>query len=146
MRKDFLQYLEFEKRYSPHTIKSYQADLLQIESFLKEQYGESDLSQLTHDELRSWMVSIMDANISPRSVNRKMSSVKSFFKWAKVYRDVHVDPTKQLIMPKVAKRLPVYLEEAQMDLVLDDSLFPDSFEGQRNKLIIDLFYQTGYTK
>ncbi len=143
MREDFLQYLQLEKRYSAHTVKSYQVDLLQAEAFLNTNYAKSDISLFTHDELRSWMVHLIDTEISPRTVNRKMSAIKSFFKWAKVFRNVQADPTKQLVMPKVAKRLPVYLEEDQMEQVLDSRIFPDTFEGHRNRLIIDLFYQTG---
>lgn len=143
MLENFLQYLSLEKRYSPLTVKSYRTDLSQLQLFLDEQYQSDDLSHLSYTQVRSWVVSLMDAKLSPRSVNRKISAIKSFFKWGKIYHNFGEDPTLRLVNPKIAKRLPVYVEEAQMDDLLDLSLFPDSFEGCRDKLLVELLYQTG---
>jgi integrase/recombinase XerC len=143
MLENFLQYLSLEKRYSPLTVKSYRIDLSQLQLFLIEHYQSEDLSQLSYVQLRSWVVHLMDGKLSARSVNRKISAIKSFFKWGKIYHDFGVDPTLRLVNPKVAKRLPEYVEEAQMDNLLDLSLFPETFEGSRDKLLVELLYQTG---
>ncbi|HKL03684.1 MAG TPA: tyrosine-type recombinase/integrase [Cryomorphaceae bacterium] len=143
MLEDFLQHLQFEKRYSPHTISSYRIDLDQYRIFLMENYDGIAITESTHPVIRSWMVSMIENGLTPRTVNRKISSLKSFFKWAKKYRSHNSDPTNQLKLPKVSKRLPVYVEEDQMTELGTANFFDDDFEGLRNRLIIELFYQTG---
>ncbi len=143
MLEDFLQHLEYEKRYSAHTIASYRLDLVQYQSFLAESYDDIAIAESSPPIIRSWMVSMMERELTARTVNRKISSLKSFFKWAKKYRDMNTDPTKQLKLPKTSKRLPVYVEEDQMDELGTANFFEDDFEGLRNRLIVELFYQTG---
>lgn len=143
MLEDFLQHLQYEKRYSAHTIISYRLDLGQFRDFLTETHDGIDVVESTHPVIRSWMVSMIEAGLTPRTVNRKISSLKSFFKWAKRYRNLEADPTSQLKLPKISKRLPVYVEEEQMDELGTANFFADDFEGLRNRLIIELFYQTG---
>jgi len=108
-----------------------------------ENYDGIAITESTHPVIRSWMVSMIDNGLTPRTVNRKISSLKSFFKWAKKYRSHNSDPTNQLKLPKVSKRLPVYVEEDQMTELGTANFFDDDFEGLRNRLIIELFYQTG---
>ncbi len=143
MHEKFLEYLAHERRYSIHTIKSYQTDLIQLRDYLAENYDGGDVIDVSFDQLRSWMVYLVESGISSRSISRKISSVKSLFKWAKRYEGVEVDPTRKLTLPKVAKRLPVYVEEEQMDYILDAAKFPSDFEGIRDRLIVEMFYQTG---
>lgn len=143
MTEKFLQYLEFEKRYSVHTLKSYRSDLDQLQTYLKTTYDENGVEAVTHDMLRSWIVSLMEAKISPRSVSRKISAVKSFFKWARKFEYVSADPTLKITLPKIPKRLPVYVEEEEMEIINTEGMFPDTFEGIRDRLIVELFYQTG---
>ncbi len=143
MHEKFLEYLAHEKRYSLNTIKSYQTDLIQLRDYLVENYDESEVISVSFDQLRSWMVFLVELGLSHRSINRKISSVKSLFKWAKRYEGVEVDPTRKLTLPKVAKRLPVYVEEDQMDEVLDVTKFSNDFEGLRDRLVVEMFYQTG---
>lgn len=143
MVNKFLEYLELEKRYSPHTLKSYRTDLDQLQVYLNEAYDEVNIESLSHDMLRSWMVSLMEAKISPRSVGRKISAVKSFFKWARKMEFLTSDPTLKISLPKISKRLPVFVDEEQMAELHTEGQFPNSFEGMRDRIIVELFYQTG---
>ncbi len=143
MVNKFLEYLELEKRYSQHTLKSYKTDLDQLQVYLNEAYDEANIESLSHDMLRSWMVSLMEAKISPRSVGRKISAVKSFFKWARKMEFLTSDPTLKISLPKISKRLPVFVDEEQMAELHTEGQFPNSFEGMRDRIIVELFYQTG---
>lgn len=143
MVEKFLEYLTFEKRYSPHTIKGYTADLDQLLQFLSATYDMEQLENASHDMIRSWIVSLMENNISPRSVGRKISSVKSFFKWGRKFQAFENDPTLKITLPKVSKRLPIYVEEEEMETLNTEGQFPNTFEGMRDRLIVELFYQTG---
>lgn len=143
MVKKFLEYLEFEKRYSAHTLKSYKSDLDQLQAYLNEAYDEVKLELVSHDMLRSWMVSLMESKISPRSVGRKISAVKSFFKWGRKMQYFDKDPTLKISLPKISKRLPVFVDEDQMAELHTEGQFPNSFEGMRDRIIVELFYQTG---
>lgn len=143
MHQEFLNFLQYEKRYSPHTVKSYRSDILQLLEYLDAIYPGTAIVDVNRDILRSWIVQMMEENLSARSVNRKLSAVKSFFKWARKFRGVEVDPTVNLSLPKIAKRLPVFVEEEQMDSLQTEGYFPNSFEGFRDRIMIELFYQTG---
>ncbi len=143
MYQEFLNFLQYEKRYSPHTLKSYRSDMVQLLEYLETTYPGTAVIDVNRDILRSWIVQMMEENMSARSVNRKLSAVKSFFKWAQKFRRVEVDPTLNLSLPKIAKRLPVFVEEEQMDSLKTEGYFPNSFEGFRDRIIVELFYQTG---
>lgn len=143
MVEKFLKYLNFEKRYSDHTLKSYRTDLNQLQNYLLETYQIDSVSEVTHDMLRSWMVALMENDVSPRTVSRKISTVKSYFKWGRKYESFSHDPTLKIKLPKIPKRLPVYVEEEDMEKIRTQDFFPDTFEGMRDKLIVELFYQTG---
>ena len=143
MHEEFLNFLQYEKRYSPLTVKSYRSDILQLLEYLDATYPGTAIVDVNRDILRSWIVQMMEENLSARSVNRKLSALKSFFKWARKFRDVEVDPTVNLSLPKIAKRLPVFVEEEQMNSLQTEEYFPKSFEGFRDRIIVELFYQTG---
>ena len=143
MHEEFLNFLQYEKRYSPLTVKSYRSDILQLLEYLDVTYPGTAIVDVHRDILRSWIVQMMKENLSARSVNRKLSALKSFFKWARKFRDVEVDPTVNLSLPKIAKRLPVFVEEEQMNSLQTEGYFPKSFEGFRDRIIVELFYQTG---
>ena len=143
MVQKFLDHLKYEKRYSEHTIASYQTDLSQLNDFLVNSYDGISIEESSHSILRSWVVNLVDSNMSAKTINRKISAVKSYFKWGIKFASFQSDPTQKIILPKISKRLPVYIEESQMDSLLTNEVFPNSYEGQRDKLIIDLFYQTG---
>jgi integrase/recombinase XerC len=139
----FLDHIKFEKRYSAHTFRAYSDDLLHFYGFLEKQFEISQPNLITPAMIRSWMVSLTLAKIQPRSINRKISSLKSFFKFCLTQGLIDVNPTKTLQVLKTKKRLPSYIEQDQMDLLLNSIVFPDSFEGRTEYLSISMLYQTG---
>jgi integrase/recombinase XerC len=139
---EFLKYLRLEKRYSQHTVKAYQTDLTQFQDYLQEFY-ESNLQQATHPMVRSWLAQMLDYGIAPRSVNRKITALKSFYKFLIKEEQLKENPTLKIIPPKSSKKLPVFVEQTQMAVLLDELPFEEGFNGVRDKLIIELFYSTG---
>ncbi|TCC87028.1 integrase [Pedobacter frigiditerrae] len=139
----FLTYLQHEKRYSPHTVKSYHTDLLQFEKFLQEEF-ETDLISAQTPQVRSFVVSLMDLKISENAIGRKISSLRSFYKYLLREQALKKNPMLLIKAPKVPKRLPVFIEDAKMDLLLDglDS-FDESFSSQRDKLVLEMLFGTG---
>ncbi|MBF90270.1 MAG: integrase [Flavobacteriales bacterium] len=139
---EFLKYLQLEKRYSPHTVKAYQIDLIQFQDYVEETY-ESVLQKAKHPMVRSWLAQMLDYGISPRSVNRKIAAIKSFYKFLLKEEKVKEDPTIKVVPPKMSKKLPAFVEEGQMRQLLDELDFADGYAGVRDKLMIELFYSTG---
>jgi integrase/recombinase XerC len=139
---DFLKYLQYEKRYSQHTLEAYQIDLLQFERYLSEFY-ETELKEASFSMMRSWLAQMLDYGISSRTVNRKLSSLKSFYKFLRKEGRREDDPTQKLQAPKMPKKLPAFVEEQQMNTLLDEVEFVEGYEGERDKLMIELFYSTG---
>ena len=115
MVEKFLQYLDLEKRYSHHTLKSYRTDLDQLQVYLNEFYDEEKLESISHPILRSWIASLKEKNSSPRTINRKISAVKSFFKWGRKFEYLLADPSQKISVLKTPKPLPNYVEENQME-------------------------------
>jgi len=138
----FLKYIRFEKRSSEHTAIAYEGDLTQFYNFLTLE-AEVDWTKVTSKHIRRWMVSMLDSNLTPRSVNRKVATLKSFFRFLMREGVIANSPTDNIITPKVPKRLPVFVHEDQMDNLLDVVEFGADYPGERNHLIIDLFYATG---
>jgi len=141
--QSFLSYIEYERRYSKHTLESYGNDLEQFYFYLKSEYQKEELELATHLEIRSWIVQMMEHKISPRSINRKLSTLKSFFKFLMRKGVVKKSPLSKVLAPKISKRLPVFVEKAGIERLLTDIEFSDDFEGKRDKMILDLFYNTG---
>jgi integrase/recombinase XerC len=139
----FLKYLEFEKRFSPHTLMAYKGDLAQFEEFLFKTYEISSFTAVNAQHIRSWMVQLMQERISTRSINRKLSSLKSFFKFLKKRGQLAKNPMSKIIAPKSGKRLPVFVNKEQMELLFENVDFGEGFEGLRNKTIMELLYATG---
>ncbi|MBT3418330.1 MAG: tyrosine-type recombinase/integrase [Flavobacteriales bacterium] len=142
-KNNFLQYLEFEKRYSKHTLISYGTDLSQFSSFLKLEFEIENIKEVSHQIIRSWISSLLESGISSRTVNRKITTLKSFFKYLMQEDVISENPTRKIISPKNSKKLPVFVEKSKMDILLNEIEFPEGFEGERDKLIIDIFYMTG---
>lgn len=142
-RDSFIAYLRFEKRFSEHTVLAYATDINQFKAYLNSVYRINDISEVVHPVIRSWVVSLMEQKISPRSVNRKITTLKTFYKFLLRQGMVKENPMLKIQAPKTSKRLPVFVEKEKMDVLLDNIEFGDDFEGQRNKLIIELFYATG---
>lgn len=142
-RNGFLEFIQFEKRSSKHTLVAYSNDLNQLVKYLRTAYEITKISEVNHTFIRSWVVSLMEQKISPRSVNRKITTLKTFYKFLLRQNIVSENPMLKILSPKTSKRLPVFIEKDKMDTLLDDTVFGDDFEGQRNKLILELFYATG---
>jgi integrase/recombinase XerC len=139
----FINHLKFEKRYSKHSLIAYQTDLLQFAAYLKEQYSATELRDIQATFIRSWLVKLMETGLDPRSINRKISTLKSFYKYALKSGWVDISPMGKISSPKVPKRLPVYIEAEKLDLLLDHIEFTSDFNGLRDHLILELFYGTG---
>ncbi|MCL1942372.1 MAG: tyrosine-type recombinase/integrase [Candidatus Azobacteroides sp.] len=139
----FLQYLRYEKNYSSHTVSSYHKDLSQFDLFVQDKFYVSDWKEVQADMIRSWIVSLMNDGDAPRTVNRKLSALKSFFKFLKKEGEVKTNPVKNIRGPKTNKPLPSFVKEKEMDMLLDDVFIVNDFESCRDHLIIELFYLTG---
>ena len=139
----FLDYIKFEKRYSAHTFRAYADDLTAFFSFAEAQFEVSQPAQITPGMIRSWMASLTLQKVQPRSINRKISSLKSFFRYCLVQSQITAIPTKTIQVLKTKKRLPSYVEQDQMETLLKQTIFPDDFGGRGDHLIISLLYHTG---
>ena len=138
---DFLIYLQAEKRYASHTIKAYKNDLNQFHAFC--QSNDKEGMDLYYKTIRSWVVFMMDSGNSPRSVHRKLTALRTYCKYLISLGELDANPLDRVLKPKLNKRVPAFVEEVKMDQLLDDFDFGDDFEGVRNRLILDLLYQTG---
>ena len=145
MQKErFINYLSSEKRFSVHTITSYSNDINQFFLFLAEEYQiDSDISEVHFQIVRSWIASLLELGLSPRSVTRKISTLKTYFKFLIREGVIHESPMLKVIAPRANKRLPLFVEEDQIESLLNEVEFVDGFIGERDKLIIELFYVTG---
>lgn len=143
MIERFLQYLQYEKNYSSHTVLSYKNDLLQFAFFLESVEDKSDVSIANSDSIRQWIIELMGNGLSARSVNRKLSSLKSFYKFLIHERVIKQNPARNIISPKTNKPLPLFFKEREVVSVIQDIIIGDSFEQYRDRLIITLFYETG---
>ncbi len=140
--KSFLKYLEFEKRSSQYTLVSYRCDLEQFISFSEEK-GINSIALITRKHIRNWIVSMVNSGLAPKSVNRKVTSLKSYFKFLMREGVVEVNPVDGVPTPKMPKKLPIFVRESEMELLLEKIPFPDDYEGKRDKLILELFYGSG---
>ncbi|WP_396147141.1 tyrosine-type recombinase/integrase [Flavobacterium sp.] len=141
--KAFQEYLQLEKNYSLHTVNAYGNDLIFFEEFLKSNFDTEKLEEVNYSMIRSWIVSMVDAGVSNSSVNRKISSLKSFYKFLLKIKVIESSPLLKHKSLKTPKKLQIPFSENELDLVLNNLKFPEGFEGFRDKLIIDLFYTTG---
>ncbi len=143
MIENFLKYLQYEKNYSSHTVLSYKNDLLQFAVFLREGQLDADICTATSNNIRQWVLEMMGEGLSARSANRKLSSLKSFYKFLIHEGLIKQNPARNIISPKTNKPLPLFFKEREVNLVVEDIIIGDSFEVIRDRLIISLFYETG---
>lgn len=144
MWKDtFLKYLQYERNYSEKTVLSYENDLSQFERFLSGIDEEQNLCVADTDLIRAWMVSLMEQSYTATSVNRKLSSLRSFYRFLLKKGEINADPTQKIVGPKKKKPLPVFVKEADMEKLLSPENFGEGFEDVRDRLILNLFYSTG---
>ena len=139
----FLDYLKFEKRYSRHTVISYQTDLVSFFDYIITQYGETPLNQLSHIYIRSWLASLKDEGLTAKSINRKISSLKSFFKYQLKIGLIRQSPMAKIISPKNEKRLPNFVADKDIKTLFHHVEFPDTWQGKTERLLLLLFYNTG---
>lgn len=141
--KAFQEYLQLEKNYSLHTVNAYGNDLIFFQEFLKSNFDTEKLEEVNYSMIRSWIVSMVDAGVSNSSVNRKISSLKSFYKFLLKIKVIESSPLLKHKSLKTPKKLQIPFSENELDMVLNNLKFPEGFDGIRDKLIIDLFYTTG---
>jgi len=139
----FLDYLKFERRYSEHTIRGYRDDLDAFEIYLRDDFGETGLKAVSAVMIRSWLASMKDQGLSSRTVNRKISTLRSFYKYLLRAGELDQSPMTTIIAPRAAKRLPVFVEQEQMAELFGGVRFPDDWEGLTDRLLLALLYNTG---
>ena len=139
----FLDYLRYERNYSEKTVLAYGEDISQLREFAQERMEKFDPAEVKPELVREWIVSLMDQGYTSTSVNRKLSSLRSFYKYLLRQGEVSVDPLRKITGPKNKKPLPSFLKESEMNKLLDDTDFGEGFKGCRDRLIIEMFYATG---
>ncbi|MEM0938167.1 MAG: tyrosine-type recombinase/integrase [Bacteroidota bacterium] len=143
MINDFIKYLSSEKRYSTHTLQAYKNDLVQFQKFLMHEFELDDPIHVKDFHIRGWIVALAEKNISARSVNRKIATLKSFYTFLLARDYVESNPAHQLKPLKTKKNLPAFIKESEAKDLLDRTEFPEGFTGLRDKLLLELFYGTG---
>ena len=143
MTDRFLDYITYEKRYSPNTVKAYQTDLVQFFAFLEGSYGISDITKVDYQMIRSWIVYLMNNKVTTRSVNRKITTLKSYFRFLMKDGVIEENPMGRIIAPKTSRRLPVFVETAGMEKLFGEVQWGEGYEAERDKLVMEFFYATG---
>lgn len=143
IKAKFRDYLGLEKNYSPHTVTAYLNDLDFFQAFLKGTFDDDDLIRVNYNQIRAWIVSLSDDGVSNSSINRKISSLKSFYKFLLKTKQIETSPLLKHKALKSPKKLQIPFSEKELDLVLNQIVYPEGFEGVRDKLVVDLFYTTG---
>jgi integrase/recombinase XerC len=139
----FLAYLQNEKRYSPHTITAYKNDLAQFSLFLQNHF-KIDFIVVDPAHVRSFMVSLLENKVQENAIGRKISTLRSFYKYLLREKQLQKNPMSLIKTPKVPKRLPVFIEETKMNALLDhDEIFNDSFSSQRDRMVLEILFGTG---
>lgn len=143
MIETFLRYLKFEKRYSSHTLIAYQADLLKFQNHLLEYKLKSSIEEAEFRDIRSWIVSLSEERLEPKSINRKIATLRSFFKFLLSREIISTDPTQKLKILRTKKSLPAFVAQDDILSLLENHPFSDDFCGLRDRLILELLYGTG---
>lgn len=141
--KDYIQYLRFEKRVSLHTLIAYEQDLRQFSDYLSAEFGDPGFPSVSHFHIRSWLATLKDDPKKATSINRKMASLSSFFRFLLKQKIISKNPVKQLHSLRKEERLPQYLKENEAEFLLEEISFGEGFKGFTDRLICELLYQTG---
>ncbi len=139
----FLKHIQFEKRYSAHTLAAYSRDITQFQQFILQQFELSEFAVVSHQHVRSWMVSLVEQKISARSINRKLSALKTFFKFMVREKRMESNPMLKIIAPKTSQRLPVFVEQNKMEDLLADGEKVSGFSAIRDLTVVTILYSTG---
>jgi len=141
--KAFTDYLQLEKNYSELTVKAYKSDINSFLSFLAQEFDNPELCEVNYAQIRNWIVQLVQAKISNRSINRKVSALNSYYKFLLKTDDIKINPLAKHKALKTSKKIQVPFSETEITIALDELEYDDDYEGIRNKLIIELFYSTG---
>ena len=141
--EQFIKYLKFEKRYSMHTIKAYEIDLTAFQIYLNESYEINYFEVVESQHIRSWIVSLMRKGLSNATINRKIASLKSFYKYLQVHYDLIKNPTDEVVVPKIQKRLPTFVKTTEIARLLESFKDAEDYGSIRDKMVIELLYVTG---
>ena len=141
--RKFIRYIESEKRLSQHTVTSYKTDLNQFFSYLNDYSSTESVEDISFKLIRNWITFLFESGLTSRTINRKISSLKSFFKFLEISDLISFNPTLKIISPKSSRKLPSIVEQIDLNQLLDKKYFDDGFIGDRDLLIIEVFYLTG---
>ncbi len=139
----FLDYLTSEKKYSKHTITAYKNDLQSFKVFCESEYGNQPIEEVNYAQIRTWVVSLVEDKLSNRTINRKVSSLKSFYKYLQRTNQLKVNPLAKHQALKVSKKIQIPFSEKELVSVLEFNFEEENFENVRDKLIVELLYATG---
>jgi integrase/recombinase XerC len=139
----FLQYLQFEKRYSNHTLVAYEIDLLQFATFLLEEFAEQDYIKATPQMIRSWLANLNEQKISSKSINRKASSLKSMYRYFLKQQLIAKNPMAAIVLPKIKKRLPEFIKEPDLEILKSLPEYNENWNDYTHEVALRLFYATG---
>lgn len=145
LQHKFIDYLALEKNYSIHTITAYRKDIESFSHFIKEEYNQSNLKDIHYNQIRTWIISLVERNIDNRSINRKVSSLKSFYKFLQKTKQIEINPLAKHKALKLAKKVQIPFSTLEVNEVIKllSQSKEDDFTSIRNKLIVELFYSTG---
>ena len=143
MLDSFINYLEFEKRASAHTVLAYRKDLEQFSEFCRTAFEKADIAQAEHAEIRAWIIDLVEEGLSSTSINRKIATLRSFYKFLLRSDEISKDPTYKIKALKTPKRLPEFVQEEAIEKILDEFQYENTFEGQRDRMVMEFLYLTG---
>ena len=143
MIDSFINYLEYEKRSSSHTVLAYRKDLEQAEGGVNISFSIEELSECTHAELRAWIIDLVEQGLSQTTVNRKLATLRSYYKFLMRSKVIQKDPTYKLKSLKTPKKLPEFIQETTIESVLEEEVYEPTFEGLRDRMVMEFLYLTG---
>jgi integrase/recombinase XerC len=143
MIESFINYLEYEKRSSSHTVLAYRKDLEQAQEFVSISFSIEELPNCSHPELRAWIIDLVEQGLSQTTINRKLATLRSFYKFLMRSKIIQKDPTYKLKSLKTPKRLPEFIQEETIESVLEEDVYETSFEGFRDRMVMEFLYLTG---
>lgn len=141
--ESFIKYIQYERNYSTHTVSAYRRDLLQFSDYILTLAPEFIPAQIDKDMIRNWMVFLSESGDNVTTIKRKLSSLRSYYKYLKKQGEVMESPLSLLIPPKAPKKLPVFVRGVEMDRLIDGDYFTDDFYGKRDRLLMTMLYTTG---
>lgn len=142
-KEAFVKYLQYEKRFSAHTVVAYENDLAQFTTFIQEIHSLTSVAEVRHSHIRSWVIDLMQKGLKPRSLRRKLSTLKTYFRFLLKQGDLTQNPMLKVVIPKIGKRLPMYLQASEMNQLLDQVEWGNDYADQRDHLLLSLLYHTG---